>query len=71
MKTIVTHMSVDLDAVTSAWLVRKYFPGWQEAQFAFVPIEQTLNNLPPDTNCFYFSLFFPISKSIGVNINKL
>lgn len=50
MKTIVTHMSVDLDAVTSAWLVRKYFPGWQDAQFAFVPIEQTLNNLPPDAN---------------------
>ncbi len=48
MKTIVTHLSPDLDAVTAVWLVKTYFPGWEEAEIAFVPVESTLNNLPPD-----------------------
>ncbi len=50
MKTIVTHIGPDLDAITSIWLVKKFFPGWEEASVAFVPAGKTLDNLPPDEN---------------------
>lgn len=49
-KTLVTHLSVDLDAITSIWLIKKYLPDWQEAQLAFVPAGTSLNNKPPDQN---------------------
>ncbi|MEN9327397.1 MAG: hypothetical protein RI947_205 [Candidatus Parcubacteria bacterium] len=48
MKTVVTHMSPDLDATTSVWLVRKYLPGWDSASVAFVPAGTTLDNKDPD-----------------------
>ncbi|MBI4066236.1 hypothetical protein HY411_00825, partial [Candidatus Gottesmanbacteria bacterium] len=48
MKTIVTHIGPDLDAITSIWLVKKFFPGWEEASIAFVPAGKTLNNTSPD-----------------------
>lgn len=50
MKTIVTHKSVDLDAVASSWLVKRFLPGWQEATHAFVDAGKTLNNKDPDEN---------------------
>lgn len=50
MKYIVTHFSPDLDAITSCWLVKKYFPGWQNAKIKFVSAGSTLNNLPADSN---------------------
>ncbi len=50
MKTIVAHMSVDLDAIGSAWLIKRFLPGWSNAQLAFVPAGQTLDNKPPDKN---------------------
>ena len=50
MKTIVTHIGTDLDAITYIWLVKMYFPGWEEANVAFVPAGKTLNNTPPDDN---------------------
>lgn len=50
MKTIVTHIGPDLDAITSVWLVKTYFPGWEEAAVAFVPAGSTLQGLPPDAN---------------------
>lgn len=37
MKIIVTHKSPDLDAVTSVWLIKRFFPGWQDAVYHFVP----------------------------------
>ena len=40
MKIIVTHMSPDWDAITSVWLLKKYLPGWQDAQVRFVPAGQ-------------------------------
>lgn len=43
MKIIVTHMSPDWDAITSVWLLRKYLPGWQEAEVKFVPAGQRLS----------------------------
>lgn len=44
MKIIVTHMSPDWDAITSVWLLKKYLPGWQDAEVKFVPAGQRLNN---------------------------
>lgn len=50
MKTIVTHIGPDLDAITSIWLVKMFLPGWEEAALAFVPAGTTLNKFPPDDN---------------------
>lgn len=47
-KTIVTHMSPDLDALASTWLIKRFLPGWGEAQLEFVPAGKTLNNMQPD-----------------------
>lgn len=48
MNLIVTHQSVDLDSVTSCWLVKRFLPDWKDADLAFVPAGSTLDNLPPD-----------------------
>jgi hypothetical protein len=50
MKTIVTHVGPDCDAITSIWLVKTFFPGWEEAVLAFVPAGNTLGGKPPDEN---------------------
>lgn len=50
MKTIVTHIGPDLDAITAIWLVKSHFPGWEEASIAFVPAGKTLGGTPPDDN---------------------
>lgn len=50
MKTIVTHTSPDFDAITSAWLIQKFLPGWEEAKVVFVPAGTTLHDKAPDTN---------------------
>lgn len=49
MKTIVTHIGPDLDAITSVWLVKTFFSGWEEASVAFVPAGTTLNKMAPDS----------------------
>ena len=48
MKTIVTHIGPDLDAITSIWFVKTFFSGWEEASLAFVPAGKTLGGKPPD-----------------------
>lgn len=50
MKTIVTHLSVDLDAIASCWLIKRFYPGWENADIAFVPAGQTYQGQPPDIN---------------------
>ncbi len=50
MKNVVTHLSVDLDAVTACWLIKKFLPGWKNAKIVFVHAGSTIDNLPPDTN---------------------
>ncbi|MCJ7804955.1 hypothetical protein MUP35_04480 [Patescibacteria group bacterium] len=50
MKKIVTHINPDLDAVFSVWLLKKFLPGWQEAEIDFCPAESTFNNEPVDSN---------------------
>jgi len=46
--TIVTHMRPDLDACTSLWLVKRFYPGFAHADFAFVPAGKTLNGVEVD-----------------------
>lgn len=43
MKIIVTHSSPDLDAITSIWLLKKFLPGWEDAEVRFVPAGESLN----------------------------
>lgn len=43
MKIIVTHFAPDVDAVTSIWLLKRFLPGWEDAEVAFVPAGSTLN----------------------------
>lgn len=50
MKTIVAHIGPDVDAITSIWLVKTFFLGWEEASLAFVPAGKTLENKPADEN---------------------
>lgn len=50
MKTIVTHLNPDQDAVFSVWLVKRFFPGWDKSEVKFVPAGETLNQMPPDEN---------------------
>jgi hypothetical protein len=50
MKTIVTHIGPDLDAITSVWLIKTFLPGWEEASLAFVPAGGTLGGEKPDAN---------------------
>src|SRR3989344_2562326 len=50
MKTIVAHLSVDLDAISSAWLIRRYMPGWEDAKLKFVNAGETLNGMKPDSD---------------------
>jgi len=50
MKTIITHLAPDLDAVAAVWLVKNFFPGWKNAEVKFVPAGKTLDNQPVDSN---------------------
>lgn len=48
MKKIVTHTNPDLDAVTSAWLIRRFLPGWEKAQVEFATADQKANDGPDE-----------------------
>ncbi len=37
MKTIITHLNPDLDAMSSVWLIKRFLPGWEDAGVKFVP----------------------------------
>lgn len=50
MKLIVTHISPDLDAIASSWLIKRYLPGWESADHAFVPAGKTFEDKPVDAN---------------------
>jgi len=50
MKTLVTHLGPDLDAITSSWLIKRNLPGWNEAEIQFVPAGSTLDGIKPDEN---------------------
>ncbi|MGA2967649.1 MAG: hypothetical protein ABSD69_00550 [Candidatus Levyibacteriota bacterium] len=46
MRFIVTHTSPDMDAITSVWLIRKFLPGWEDAQLKFVPAGERIGGEP-------------------------
>ncbi len=50
MKTLVTHQSLDLDAICACWLIVRFLPEWQEPHFEFVPAGSTFENSAPDEN---------------------
>lgn len=50
MKRIVTHLSPDVDAVTSVWLLKRFLKGWDSAEILFVPAGKTLNDDPVDSD---------------------
>jgi len=50
VKKIVTHINPDLDAIFSAWLLKRFLPGWQKAEIVFIPAGSTFNNEPVDSN---------------------
>lgn len=50
MKIIVTHLSPDLDAIASTWLIKKYLTGWDKAHIELVPAGSTLNGNLPDAD---------------------
>jgi len=49
MKIIVTHDSPDLDGITGIWLIRKFLPGWNEAQVKYVPAGDKLPGAKADS----------------------
>lgn len=49
-RTIVTHYHPDLDAAGAAWLIKRFWPGWQNAKVISVPAGGTLGNIPPDAD---------------------
>ncbi len=50
MKIIVTHISPDIDALASCWLLRKYLPNWSDARIEYVPAGSTFENKPVDSD---------------------
>lgn len=47
-KKIVIHYNGDLDSIAGAWMIRRFLPGWEEAEIAFVPVGKTLDDKPAD-----------------------
>src|SRR3990172_5055768 len=50
MKTIVTHLAPDVDAVASVWLLKRFLSEWKDAKLAFVPAGRTLDDEPVDSD---------------------
>ncbi len=46
MKKIITHINPDLDAVTSVWLIKRFLPGWKEAEIGFVEATASGQKMP-------------------------
>lgn len=50
MKTIVSHFSPDIDSICSTWLIKRFLPGWSEAEIKFTNAGSTLDKEPVDSN---------------------
>ena len=46
MRIIVAHTSPDMDAITSVWLIKKFLPGWEDADVQFVPAGEAIGRTP-------------------------
>lgn len=49
-KKIVTHNNPDLDAVSSCWLLKRFLPGWEEAEIDYCEPKSTIDGKPVDSN---------------------
>ena len=45
MKLIVTHKASDFDAIASSWIIKRFLPGWENAEFQFVPAGEKLKGV--------------------------
>jgi hypothetical protein len=50
MKTIVTHVSPDVDAVSAVWMMHRFYPGFKDAEVAFISQGKTYQDQPVDSN---------------------
>lgn len=50
MKTVVIHPSVDLDCITASWVIKRFFPGWEEAEIEFIPYDGLWNEIAVDSD---------------------
>ncbi|MBM3205540.1 hypothetical protein FJZ41_01665 [Candidatus Shapirobacteria bacterium] len=50
MKTLVTHINPDLDAIFSVWMLQRFLLGWEKAKIEFCPAESTFNHQPVDSD---------------------
>ena len=50
MNILVTHLSPDLDALSSCWLIQRYLPGWEDAEIKFVSAGSTYLSKAVDTD---------------------
>jgi hypothetical protein len=55
VKKIVTHINPDLDAVASVWLLKRFLPGWEEAEIDFVAVTK-IANVDSDPNVLYVDI---------------
>jgi inorganic pyrophosphatase/exopolyphosphatase len=46
MRYIVGHTSPDMDVITSVWLIKKFLPGWENAEVKFVPAGERVGGQP-------------------------
>lgn len=49
-KLIVTHLRPDLDACTSVWLIKRFYPNFKDGEIIFVPSGNTYQNKIADTD---------------------
>ncbi len=49
-KTVVAHLSADVDALAAIWLVRKFMPDFAEANLAFIAQGTTFKDKPVDSD---------------------
>ena len=50
MRKIITHKSSDLDAISSVWLLKRFMPGWEDAEIAFVNAGEKLQGTYQNEN---------------------
>jgi hypothetical protein len=55
-KKIITHINPDSDAATSVWLLKRFLPGWEEAEVGFVEATangEKVNGVDEDPDVLY------------------
>ncbi|MBI4137417.1 hypothetical protein HY469_05135 [Candidatus Roizmanbacteria bacterium] len=66
-KYIVTHANPDQDAVSSIWLIMRFWAGWENADLVFVPAGETLESFRKKDPQAYQSI--DVAKSDMVHVD--